>query len=131
MRDKFQEIKKKALEVKVSDKKFGISFSIFFLILGIFFHPYIFLLSLIFLILSFTKPQLLHTFKIAWLFFGQFMQSLTNPIFFSFLYFFVLTPMGLFLKLFKKDLLDLKMNKDQKSYWIKSPTTMTNFKDQF
>lgn len=131
MLKKMRDLKKKAQETKISDKKFGISFAIFFLILGLFVRPYFFVLSFLFLVISFIKPQLLHSFKIAWLFFGQVMQSLTNPILFSFLYFFVLTPMSLLFKFSKKDLLDLKINKDQKSYWIKPLNSMTNFKDQF
>ena len=50
-----------------------------------------------------------------------------SPIIMSLVFFGVVTPTGLIMKIFKKDLLKLK-RKDQKSYWIerKSKSEMKN-----
>ena len=66
-----------------------------------------------------------------WLSFGKLMQKITNPIIFFLLYFLVITPIGMIMRIFKKDLLNLAINKEAKTYWINSETSMTQFKDQF
>ena len=45
-------------------------------------------------------------------------------------FFFVVTPTGLLMKLFNKDLLRLK-KKDTKSYWITKSNEKSNMKNQF
>ena len=40
------------------------------------------------------------------------------PIVMSLIYFLILTPIGLLVRLFGKDLLGLKYSKNQRTYWI-------------
>ena len=48
----------------------------------------------------------------------------------SFIFFLVLTPTGLLLKLFNKDILKLKRNND-KTYWIFKDNKNNSMKNQF
>ena len=47
------------------------------------------------------------------------------------MYFFVVFPTGMFIKLFKKNYLGIKIDKDKKSYWLKTDKIEKNMKDQF
>jgi hypothetical protein len=46
------------------------------------------------------------------------------------IFFFVVTPIGLLMKVFNKDLLNLKFNKN-KSYWIEKNEPKSKMKNQF
>jgi len=46
------------------------------------------------------------------------------------IFFIVVTPIGLFMKFLKKDLINLKKN-DVKSYWVKKEKYNNSMKDQF
>ena len=46
------------------------------------------------------------------------------------IFFFILTPIGLALRMFKKDLLKLKTSNDN-SYWIKREKNITTMDKQF
>ena len=48
----------------------------------------------------------------------------------AFVFYFVVTPISLIMKIFKKDILNLKSNNDQ-SYWIKRPEQKSKMKNQF
>lgn len=48
----------------------------------------------------------------------------------SIVFFLVVTPIGLFLKVFKKDLLNLKFN-NSKTYWLKKDKTVQSMDKQF
>ena len=48
----------------------------------------------------------------------------------GFVFFLVVTPTGLIMRLFKKDLLKLKKN-NAKSYWIERSINESNMKNQF
>ncbi|MEQ1723953.1 MAG: hypothetical protein ABL930_12315, partial [Pseudobdellovibrio sp.] len=62
---------------------------------------------------------------------GLFLNKIVSPIILFVLFFLVFLPIGLLLKIFRKDILSLKINKEQQSYWIKSETSSTNMVDQF
>ena len=53
-----------------------------------------------------------------------------SPIVMGLVFFLVVTPTGLIMKLFNKDLLKLRKNKNS-SYWIKRPETKSEMKNQF
>ena len=46
------------------------------------------------------------------------------------IFFFVVTPIGFLMKMLKKDLLNLKFNKDN-SYWIEKTELKSKMKNQF
>lgn len=125
-------------KIKISsNRSFGIVFFIFFLIVSL--YPLYFngslniwalLLSVIFLILGLINSKILTPLNILWFKFGMFLGRIISPIIMGMVFFFVVTPTGLLMKLFNKDLLRLK-KKDTKSYWITKSNEKSNMKNQF
>ena len=117
-----------------NNKNFGIVFFIFFLILFLYFYftenninLYLISISLIFLILGLINSSILTPLNLLWFKLGVLLGRIVSPIIMALVFFVVVTPTGLIMKLFNKDLLGLK-KKDKKSYWIerKSKSDMKN-----
>ena len=47
------------------------------------------------------------------------------------IFFLVVTPIGLIMKIIKKDLLNLKFRKDKETYWIEKTEPKSKMKNQF
>ena len=56
--------------------------------------------------------------------------KVVSPIVMGLVFFVVVTPTGLIMRLLKKDLLNLK-KKNSNTYWIKRDQTKTDMKNQF
>ncbi len=122
-------------KIKVSsNKSFGIVFFVVFIIVA--FYPLIYneefrlwalVTAIIILILGLINSSILTPLNILWFKFGLLLGRIVSPIIMAFVFFCVVTPTGLIMKLFNKDLLNLK-KKDKKSYWIerKSKSEMKN-----
>ena len=85
------------------------------------------IISLVFLILGLINSSVLTPLNLIWFKFGMLLGRIVSPIVMALVFFVVVTPTGLIMKLFQKDLLKLKkINK--KSYWIerKSKSEMKN-----
>jgi Saxitoxin biosynthesis operon protein SxtJ len=54
----------------------------------------------------------------AWLKLGLLLHKITNPMIMGFLFFFTVLPTGLLLRVFGKDVLRLKWDREAKTYWI-------------
>ena len=125
-------------EIKIgSNRSFGIVFSVVFLLISI--YPLIndeslrywsLLISLIFLILGLLNSRLLTPLNKIWFKFGIFLARIISPIIMGIIFFFLVTPIGLLMRIFKKDLLNLKFNSD-KSYWIEKTEPKSKMKKQF
>tara|TARA_Y100000590_G_scaffold197747_1_gene224599 strand:- start:3849 stop:4226 length:378 start_codon:yes stop_codon:yes gene_type:complete len=120
-----------------SNRSFGIVFSIFLLIVGLWpllneNNPRVWALviSLIFLILGLFNSKLLGPLNRLWIKFGELLGRIISPIVMGIVYFFVVTPIGLVMRLFKKDLLNLKFSK-KNTYWIKREKNIGPMKRQF
>ena len=120
-----------------SNRSFGIIFSIFLLIVGLW--PlmssnsprlWALIIALIFLILGLLNSKLLTPFNKLWIKFGEFLGKIISPIVMGIVYFFVVTPIGIFMRLNKKDLLKLKFSENS-SYWIKREKNIGPMKKQF
>ena len=120
-----------------SNRSFGILFFIVFLGIGLW--PlknnndpnYIILgLSSIFLILGIINSKLLYPLNKAWVKFGEILGMIIAPIVMGLVYFIILTPISLLVRLFGKDLLKLKKNKSS-TYWIKREKNIGNMDKQF
>ena len=124
--------------VKISsNRSFGIVFFIVFLIIAI--YPLInnadlriwsLIISIIFLILGLINSKFLTPLNILWFKFGLLLGRLISPIIMGIIFFFVVTPIGLILRIFGKDVLNLKKN-NSKSYWIKKNGPISKMKNQF
>jgi hypothetical protein len=122
-------------KIKVSsNKSFGIVFFIFFLAVSLYplinneeYRLWALITSLIFLILGLFNSSILTPLNLLWFKFGMLLGRIVSPIVMALVFFIVVTPTGLIMKLFKKDLLQLK-RKNKKSYWIekKSKSKMSN-----
>jgi hypothetical protein len=117
---------------------FGIVFFIFFLILG--FHSVIvgekkdvriwsFILSLVFLVTTITKPNLFTFPNRIWIQFGTLLGKIISPIVMGLVFFSVLTPIGILVRILNKDIMGLKRTKN--SYWIKREYKVQSMKKQF
>ena len=125
-------------EIKVgSNKSFGLVFFVVFLFISL--YPLInnesirfwsLIISLIFLILGILKSNLLTPFNKLWVKFGIFLGKIISPIIMGIIFFLVVTPIGLIMRLLGKDVLNLKYS-DYKSYWIKKTGPKSKMKNQF
>ena len=120
-----------------SNRSFGIVFFVFFLIVSIF--PIIndgnvriwsVIVSLIFLILGLLNSSILSPLNKIWFKFGILIGNFISPIIMGIIFFAVVTPISLIMKLLGKDLLGLKKN-DNKSYWIERSAIKSKMKNQF
>ena len=124
--------------MKNNNKSFGIVFSIFFGILFIYFcsksgvfNYYLLSLSLIFLILGLTNSKILTPLNKSWIKLGDILGKIIAPIVMSIVYFLIVFPTKNFLFLIGKDILNLKINKNEKSYWQKRNRNYTSMDNQF
>lgn len=107
-----------------SNKSFGIVFSVFFLILTLYYFfndslnlsSLFLILSILFLILGLNDSKILTPFNSVWTKFGFLLGKFVSPIIIGFIYFFVIFPTKLFLVFLKKDNLMLN-NKSRNTYW--------------
>ena len=120
-----------------SNRSFGLLFFIVFFIFGLW--PlkndlelnYIFIgISIIFLILGLMNSKILTPLNKIWVKFGEFLGRIIAPIVMAIIYFFILTPISLILRIFGKDLLNLKFSKE-KSYWTKREKNIGTMDKQF
>ena len=124
-------------KIKVSsNKSFGIVFFVVFVVIGFYplinqedFRLWALIIALIFLGLGLINSSFLTPFNLLWFKFGMLLGRVVSPIIMALVFFGVVTPTGLIMKIFKKDLLKLK-RKDKKSYWIERKTK-SEMKNQF
>ena len=122
---------------KSSNKSFGIVFFIVFLLIGIWpmlndgsYRLWSLIIASIFLILGLINSKILTPFNIVWFKFGIFLGKIVSPLVMGVIFFFIVTPTAIIMRLFKKDLLNLKYN-NSKSYWIKRDEIKNKMKNQF
>ena len=120
-----------------SNRSFGILFSIVFAIIA--FWPTIsgdplrlwsIPISIIFLVLGLLNSKLLNPLNIVWVKFGELLGKIIAPLVMAIIYFIIVTPIGLFMRLIGKDLLNLKFSKAN-TYWIKREKKVGSMKKQF
>ena len=109
-----------------------------FLIIGLWpilsgsnFRLWSFIIAVIFFTFAFLKPIIFKPLNKAWIKFGEILGSIIAPIIMALVYFIVLTPISLIVRLFGKDLLGLKFLKKQDTYWIKRAKKLGSMKKQF
>ena len=125
-------------EVKIgSNKSFGIVFFIVFLIIAIYpllsqneIRLWSLIISIIFLILGLLNSKLLTPLNKIWFKFGILLGKIISPLVMGLIFFFVVTPIGILMRILKKDLLNLKFNK-KKTYWIEKNDPKSKMKNQF
>ena len=127
-----QEIKIK----KNNNITFGILFFSFFLIIGLYplksdeaIRVWSVVLSLVLLIITIIKPNLFTFLNKFWIKFGILLGKIISPIVMGLVFFFVVTPIGILVRLLKKDVMGLK--RGTSSYWINRENKIQTMKKQF
>tara|TARA_B110000003_G_scaffold275632_1_gene318831 strand:+ start:1871 stop:2257 length:387 start_codon:yes stop_codon:yes gene_type:complete len=120
-----------------SNRSFGIVFFLVFLIIGVFpikngesINYILISISIIFLFLGIANSKLLTPLNKMWFKFGIILGYILSPIIMGLIFFMVVTPTGLLLKIFRKDVLNLK-NNNKKTYWIIKSKVNSSLKNQF
>ena len=120
-----------------SNRSFGIVFFIVFFIISLFpllkgndVRIWSLLVSLIFLVLGLINSNILSPLNKLWFKFGLLLGNFISPIVMGLVFFLVVTPTGLFMRLIGKDLLNLN-KKNVKSYWIDKTGPKSKMKNQF
>jgi len=125
-------------EIKISsNRSFGIVFFVVFLFIAIYplnynweIRLWSIIISLIFLILGLLKSKILTPLNTLWFKFGIFLGKIVSPIIMGLIFFLVVTPIGILMRILGKDLLNLKYNLN-KSYWIEKSGPKSKMKNQF
>ena len=126
------------MENKSSVKSFGILFAIVFLIIATWpllnseeIRIWSLIVSVIFLILGLIKSRILNPLNNFWIKLGEFLGKIVAPIVMLFIFFVIITPMSFLVKIMRKDLLNVKFDKNKSSYWIKRDEDLGPMKNQF
>ena len=125
-------------EVKIgSNKSFGIVFSIVFFIIALYpllshneIRLWSLIISIIFLVLGLLNSKLLTPLNKVWFKFGILLGKIVSPLIMGIIFFLVVTPIGILMRILKKDLLNLKFNK-KTTYWIEKNDLKSKMKNQF
>lgn len=125
-------------KIKISsNKSFGIVFFILFFLISLYpllndesIRIWALIISLLFLILGILNSKILTPLNLIWFKFGIFLGKIISPLIMGIIFFLVVTPIGLILRLCGKDVLNLKKNKKE-TYWMNKPTTKNDMKKQF
>ncbi len=109
-----------------SDRSFGFVFAAVFLIVALYpllhaagIRIWAVVISGLFLLLAALVPQVLAPANRLWTKFGLLLHNIVSPLALGILFFLVVTPTGLLMRLFGKDPLRLRFDPAADSYWIK------------
>lgn len=121
-----------------SNRSFGVVFFLFFFIL--FLWPltkgqevkiWLFIVSVIFLVLGLINSKLLTPLNQIWFKFGILLGRFVSPLVMGAVFFAVVTPTGFIMRLVSKNFLRLKKDNNAITYWIEKKDNKTSMKNQF
>ena len=120
-----------------TNRSFGIVFFLFFLIVSIFplfkdgnVRIWSLVIAVIFLILGLVNSKFLTPLNKVWFKFGILLGSFVSPIVMGVVFFAMVTPISLIMKILGKNLLNLKKG-NKKTYWIERSKIESKMKNQF
>ena len=120
-----------------TNRNFGFVFCIVFLLIALWpllnendVRIWALTISAVFFILGSFNSNLLLPLNKLWFKFGILLGNIVAPIVMGIVYFFVVTPTGLIMRMLRKDLLNLKKN-NKNTYWIDKDNSNSNLKNQF
>tara|TARA_B100002052_G_C15343366_1_gene359248 strand:+ start:96 stop:473 length:378 start_codon:yes stop_codon:yes gene_type:complete len=125
------------MDAKSSNKSFGIVFFIVLLIVSLWpllhgneIRSWSLILSFVFLILGLLNSKILTPLNKAWIKLGDILGRIIAPIVMGIVFFLVVTPIGILMKVLGKDVLSLKLTKEN-SYWINRKKNIQSMKKQY
>ena len=120
-----------------TNKSFGIVFFVFFLIVSIFpllndgdIRVWSLIISLIFLILGILNSKILTPLNRIWFKFGILLGRFVSPVVMGIIFFAIVTPTSVIMRVLQKNLLNLKKG-NKKTYWIERSKIKSKMKNQF
>ncbi len=125
-------------ELKISsNRSFGIVFFIVFFLIAVYplldngqLRIWALIISVFFLVLGLLNSRILYPLNKLWFKFGIFLGTIISPLVMGIIFFIVVTPIGLLMRLLGKDLINLKYNNNI-SYWIEKKGPKSKMKNQF
>ena len=125
-------------DIKIgTNKSFGIVFFLFFLIVTVFplfkdgnIRIWSLIIAIIFLILGFLNSKVLTPLNKIWFKLGILLGSFVSPIVMGIVFFAIVTPTSIIMRLLRKNLLNLKKG-NKKTYWIERSKIKSKMKNQF
>ena len=125
-------------DIKISsNKSFGVVFAVVFSLIALWpllkgneIRLWSLIISIIFLTLGLLNSKILTPLNKLWFKLGILVGNFIAPIIMGIIFFFVVTPTGIIMKLLRKDLIKLKKNNDE-SYWIEKKDIKSSMKNQF
>ena len=126
-------------KIKISsNRSFGLLFFVVFLIVSLWplthegsIRIWSVIVSAVFLILGLINSRLLTPLNVLWFKLGMILGVIISPIVMGIVFFLVVTPTGLILRIMGKDLLNKKYDKEKETYWIKRNASIGTMKRQF
>ena len=125
-------------DIKIgSNRSFGLVFFVVFLLISI--YPFLkdgdirlwsLIISIIFLFLGLLNSNVLSPLNKLWFRFGLLLGKIISPIIMGIIFFLVVTPIAIIMRLFKKDILNLEF-KENNTYWIDKTGPKSKMKNQF
>lgn len=121
-----------------SERKFGSFFSLVLILLASYLlfsesltiSIIIYLGSFVLGLITFFIPIVLRPLNKLWMKLGLVIGMVVSPLVLVLIYFIIITPLSIFLRITGRDELRLKCNSD-KSYWIDTPENNVNFDKQY
>ena len=112
------------METRPSNRSFGLVFAGVFFLLAAYFYfaqgkilTWSLALSGAFVFFSFFFSEVLTLPNTLWTKFGLLLHKIVSPLVLAILFFLVVTPIGLIMRILKRDLLQLKIDKQLPTYW--------------
>ena len=126
-------------KIKISsNRSFGLLFFVVFLIISLWplthegsIRIWSVIISAVFLILGLINSKLLTPLNLLWFKFGMILGAIISPIVMGIVFFLVVTPTGLILRIMGRDLLNKNYDKEKETYWIKRNASIGTMKRQF
>ena len=125
-------------DIKIgSNRSFGLVFFTVFILISVYpllnnenIRVWSLIIAFIFFLLGVLNSNLLSPLNKIWFRFGLLLGRIISPIVMALIYFLVVTPIGLFMRMLKKDLLNLKKN-NKETYWIVRSGPKSKMRNQF
>ena len=131
-------LKKNEHTLNSSNRSFGVVFFIFFLIVAVWplkngedLRVLFLIISLIFLLLGLINSKILTPLNKLWFKLGILLGNFISPIVMAMVFFLVVTPTGIIMRFFGKNLLQIKKKRKTSTYWIRRNKIKSSMKNQF
>lgn len=124
MWQEFKEIK----SGRIALREFGLTIGAILVILGDIalwrtrpLYPYLLALGFTLIVLGLARPEALKPLQKAWMALSIVIGFFMSRLILTVLFYIVITPMSLAMRIFGKDILDEKIEKEKNSYWVYRP----------